>query len=401
MRKVFVYILLLVTVIAIAGLSWGPPPRPASGTSIDGSGDGGVQVIEWNKPLVNYPQLLAVWREGIKGLEPEPVEVRGIYLTAYTAGRPDLFGPLLRLVEETELNAMVIDAKNDSGVVTYRSEVPAVVEAGAWKDGIPDVGGFLKTLNNKGIYSIARIVTFKDPVWGEKRPDLAVEHRNGGVWRDRTGAAWLNPYKKDNWDYVISIAKEAARKGFREIQFDYVRFPSDGNLQAIVYPDQDERPKAQVIAEFLTYARKELKPYRVFISADIFGLTTTYTDDMGIGQHLETLAPTVDYLSPMVYPSHYSLGNYGLRDPDAAPYDTVFRAMTDARERLEGKYAVIIRPWLQDFSLRNKYGSKEVAAQIKAAQDAGMKEWLLWNPSNRYTGGALNRETSDQASGAP
>jgi hypothetical protein len=394
MRKAFVYFLVLVTVVAIVGLSWGPPPRPALGTSLEGSGEGGVQVVEWNRPLVNYAQLVSLWREGIKALEPEPVEVRGIYLTAYTAGRPDLFEPLLRLVEETELNAMVIDAKNDSGVVTYRSEVPAVVEVGGWKEGISDIRGLLKVLSDKDIYSIARIVAFKDPVWGEKRPDLAVQHKSGGVWRDRTGAAWLNPYKKENWDYVISIAQEAARQGFREIQFDYVRFPSDGNLKAIVYPGQDERSKAQVIAEFLTYARKQLKPYRVFVSADIFGLTTTYTDDMGIGQHLETLAPAVDYLSPMVYPSHYSTGNYGLRDPDASPYETVFRAMTDARERLDGKHTVIIRPWLQDFSLRNKYGAKEVAAQIRAARDAGMKEWLLWNPSNRYTVGALKRETS-------
>lgn len=401
MRKILISVVLMIIVLSAAGMSRGPAPRPAMGTSVIGSGEGDGPVIKLNRPLVNYHQLAAAWRAAIKALEPEPVEVRGIYLTAHTAGKPELFLPLLRLVEETELNAMVIDAKNDSGNVTYRSEVPAVVEAEAWKDSIPDIDALLRTLREKNIYPIARIVTFKDPVWGEKRPDLAVQHKNGGVWRDRTRAAWLNPYKKENWDYVISIAREAARKGFREIQFDYVRFPSDGNMEAVIYPDQDGRTKAQVIADFLAYARKELKPYGVFVSADIFGLVTSVRDDMGIGQNLEALAPMVDYLSPMVYPSHYSSWNYGLPDPDAAPYETVFKAMTDARKRLEGKYPVIIRPWLQDFSLRNKYGAREVAAQIKAARDAGMKEWLLWNPSNRYSEGALQRETASQASGAP
>ncbi len=344
------------------------------------------------EPFISREEVLARWRAIEERLEPPRVAAKGIYLTEYSAGNPAKFQELLELVERTELNAMVINVKNDWGHVVFEADNPTAQGAGAVQVSIEDVGALMAELDARGIYAIARVVTFKDNVAPRTYPELGIHHVGGGLWQDYNGVTWLNPYNKQAWDYVVDIAKEAALAGFDEIQFDYVRFPTDGNLDAILYPGKDDRPRERVIADFLAYARKELHPYRVRVSADVFGMVTSVQDDMGIGQKLEEVSASVDILSPMVYPSHYIPGNLGLPNPNAMPYETIYRSMMDARKRWEqagltGK--VRMRPWLQDFSWGHPYGPEEVRAQIQATYDAGYEEWLLWNAANVYTEAAL------------
>ncbi|MBP2018509.1 hypothetical protein J2Z79_001924 [Symbiobacterium terraclitae] len=323
---------------------------------------------------------------------PSAAEVKGVYLTAWNAANPAFLEGILGLIDRTELNALVVDVKDDSGRVTIATDEATAVAAGAVVPFLPDPRAFTDGLHARGIYAIARIVVFKDPIVAPAHPDWAVHHASGGIWRDWNGVAWLNPYSREAWDYVIRVARAAAEAGFDEIQFDYVRFPTDGDLSATRYPGADGRPYEQVVADFLAHARAELAPLGVLVSADVFGLVTSARDDMGIGQRLEESAGAVDYLSPMLYPSHYERGNLGLPNPNAMPYETVFRSLEDARERIAAaglSERTAVRPWLQDFSLGHTYGPAEVRAQIQATYDAGYSSWLLWNAANVYTEAAL------------
>lgn len=325
-------------------------------------------------------------------LVPAPSEVKGVYLTAWNAANPGFLAGILNLIDRTELNAVVVDVKDDSGRVTIATDEATAVAAGAVRPFLTDPQAFTADLHERGIYAIARIVAFKDPIVAPANPDWAVHSAGGGIWRDWNGVAWLNPYNREAWDYVIRIARAAAEAGFDEIQFDYVRFPTDGDLSATRYPGADGRAYQQVVADFLAHAREELAPYGVLVSADVFGLVTSVRDDMGIGQRLEEIAGATDYVSPMLYPSHYERGNLGLPNPDAMPYETIYRSLVDARDRilaagLDTRTAV--RPWLQDFSMGHTYGADEVRAQIQATYDAGYTSWMLWNAANQYTEAAL------------
>ena len=336
----------------------------------------------------------AIPPRGTPPLEPEPLfprvtptpipeEVRGVYVTGWVAGTPSLFKRLLRFIDATPVNSLVIDIKDDTGKLSYRSAVPMVNTLDAWENKIPDVQKMLKTLQQKKVYPIARLVVFKDPYLAEKRPEFALKQPNGEVWRDYKGMAWVDPHAREVWEYNIQIAKEAVKMGFSEIQFDYVRFASDGDLRSCVYPYADGSSKEDVIRDFLLYAREELEPLGAVVSADVFGLACSAPDDLFIGQKLEKIAEAVPVICPMVYPSHYARGSYGLAKPDLQPYATVLRSLQDAGQRLKD-YPVKLRPWLQDFSLGNAYGPAEIQAQIQAVYDAGVREWLFWNPSCRY-----------------
>ncbi len=343
-------------------------------------------------PFVPLDQVRKGWARVEQLMLPRRVPVKGIYLTSTSASNPAKLKELMDLVERTELNAMVVNVKDDWGNITFDWDHSIARAAGSVHSELGDLRSFTTQLREKGIYSIARVVTFKDAYVPKARTDLAVARVSGGIWRDYNGVPWLNPYSRGAWDYIVAIARAAALGGFDEIQFDYVRFPTDGDLEAIVYPGKDNRKREQVIADFLAYARKELRPFGVWVSADVFGLVTSASDDMGIGQRLEEISGGVDYISPMVYPSHYTPGNLGVPNPNAMPYETVHRSMLDARERLVkiGRSdQVSIRPWLQDFSWGYPYGPAEVRAQIQATYDAGYKEWLLWNAANVYSEAAL------------
>lgn len=336
-------------------------------------------------------------------LMKQRVKVKGIYMTGNTVGDTERFNKLIELIKTTEINAVVIDVKDDEGLMTYYSDLPDVEFTGANKKvRIKDINAVMKVLKENNIYSIARIVTFKDRRAGDKYANLAVKNTSGGIWRDRHGMSWLNPYNKESWNYIVSIAEEAAIKGFDEIQFDYVRFPTDGNMKIINYgPSAAGKSKAEAIAEFLAYGRERLSKKGVVVSADVFGLVTTATDDMNIGQHLETIAKSVDVISPMVYPSHYGKGSYGVAEPDFEPYKIVNRSMSVAQGRIDAMKNVspkaVLRPWLQDFTATylpsyKRYGPAEVRAQIDATYNAGAEEWLLWNAGNKFTWGALKKE---------
>jgi hypothetical protein len=316
---------------------------------------------------------------------PKPDVIKGVYTTGWIAGSTKWFPRLIKFIKATEVNAVVIDLKDDTGNLSFLSKAPLAKETNAAVKMIADPTGMMQTLKEAEIYPIARIVVFKDPLIAKAKPEWAVQDRDGGLWKDRKGLYWVDPHNKQYWDYIVDIAKEAVRLGFQEIQFDYVRFTSDGNTKRCVYPFDNDQAPEDVIQEFLHYARTKLSPYSIPISADIFGLTSSADADLGIGQRFEKIAAHVDIICPMVYPSHYIPGNFGLKNPNAAPYQTVFRSVSDAKQRLEGASSVAqLRPWLQDFSLGIHYGRNEIQAQIKAVNDAGIKEWIFWNPSCRY-----------------
>lgn len=334
-------------------------------------------------------------KKDLRPLKKEPVKVKGVYMSGAAFNSSKLFTSLVNLVEQTELNSLVIDIKDDQGYLTCELPVQLAKELNIRVHKGLNAAENMKLIRSKKIYPIARIVVFKDPSLAEKKPELALRRNDGTLWRDRKKLAWVDPHNPEVWEYTVNVAKEAAKMGFREIQFDYVRFPSDGNMQDVVYPYADGRKKEDVIRDFLQYAQKELEPYNVFLSADVFGLTTMTQDDMGIGQKFEKIITEVDYICPMIYPSHYGTGNYGFTNPNAYPYEVVRRALLDGLEKINVADAsgIIIRPWLQDFNLGSPaYGPAEVRAQIKATYDVGLEEWILWNARNVYTSAALLKE---------
>jgi len=323
-----------------------------------------------------------------------PEHVRGIYLNAWAAGSSRRVEALLDLARRTEINAFVIDIKDASGYVSHRSEVALAQEAGATGQiRIRDLRGLLRRLRTEGIYPIARIVIVQDPVLAAARPDMAIQDRNGGVFKDSKGFFWLNPYDRRVWDYHVELAREMARMGFPEVQWDYVRFPDipAEEKARVVYPGAGDTPQPQAISDFLAYAREKLADLGVLVTADVFGVTTSASRDVGIGQIWEQLIDEVDVALPMVYPSHYWRGSFGYPVPNAHPYEVVRRALTDALRRSAAvPGAGATRPWLQDFTLgQPRYGAPEVRAQIQATYDAGIQDWILWNPGSRYTEAAL------------
>lgn len=309
---------------------------------------------------------------------------RGVHVSIYIAASDTDLDKMIDLVERTELNALEIDLKNEYGLIGFDFNNPLAQEIGSAKDYI-DLDACVDRVRHKDIYTICRVVTFKDPILAEARPGLAVQNKYGGLYDKGT---WTNPYSREVWDYNVSVAEAAAKAGFNEVQFDYVRFPSDGNTDDCIYPGKDDRTPEQVIDGFLEYAREKLATYNVFISADIFGLTASDQGDMGIGQNVQQMAKRLDYLSPMAYPSHYNPGEYGIKSPVDNPGDTVTATMEDFKKATKGTSARL-RPWLQDFTLKVNYSPDMVRRQIDAVENAGIEEWLLWDPDCTYSESAL------------
>lgn len=346
-----------------------------------------ISKIQLTEPLPMYPPFLRVNKP----------EVKGIHVTSWVAGDSKLFNNILNLLDETELNTIVIDLKESDGRIAYEADIPLAISSGSIQKRMRNLDSIIEKCKKHNIYKIARIVLFKDTYLAEKRTDLAIMNKKtGGIWRDFKGDAFTSPYIIEVQDYNLRLAEDAARRGFDEIQFDYVRFPSDGPLKDILYPaDHSEEKAIAVISNFVEYARKRLTPYNVKLSVDVFGLTTL-SDNVGIGQNFKQLIDRVDYISPMIYPSHYWKGSYGFKNPNSAPYDIVKAALRDAIKKSaddnqsSDEVKNKIRPWLQDFTLGYPhYGTEDVKAQIKAAQEHGINEWLLWNPVVHYTRDAL------------
>lgn len=323
-------------------------------------------------------------------------KVKGVYVTAYSAGGSRM-AQLLDLLDKTELNAMVIDIKDDAGYITYKTNNPDLIKKGNPQPFIHDINALMERLKEHQVYPIARVVVFKDTVLAKKRPDLSFVNKDGTVWKNGKGDSFVNPFSKEVWDYNVEIAKEAAKLGFKEIQFDYVRFPEgfEKRADSLKYI-KNGKSRVDAVAEFVQYARKQLAPLGVRVSVDIFGYAASVPAAEGIGQDFNKISENVDVISPMVYPSHYTQGWFGAKDPDKEPYKTIKGSMTDTFKKLTPleDQKPIVRPWIQDFTASwlgsghyIKYGKAQVDEQIRALKDMKIDEYLLWNATNRYTPG--------------
>lgn len=310
---------------------------------------------------------------------PDPV--RGIYMSSWVASTHDWRNELVDLVDSTELNSIVIDVKDYTGVISFEKRVP-------------DMKEFLDYLHSKNIYVIARIAVFQDQYLTKERPDLAVKRGDGvTAWKDRKGIRWLDPCSKEVWDYIVRIGEETERVGFDELNFDYIRFPSDGNMKDISYNFCDKDiSKSDALENFFKYLSENLNGSNIPLSADLFGMVTTNTDDLNIGQVLEKAAPHFAYICPMVYPSHYPPTYDGYKNPADHPYEIIKLAMDTASQRLITATSTPskLRPWLQDFDLGADYTAEMIRKEKQAVYDAGLKSWLMWDPANKYTRQALD-----------
>ncbi|MHC1748982.1 MAG: putative glycoside hydrolase [Cellulosilyticaceae bacterium] len=328
-----------------------------------------------------------------------PTTVKGIYLSGSEANHIDEY---IDLAEQTEINSFIIDVKNDAGYLTFHTDNPKLLEMGcvSKKPAIEDMRSMMQKIYRAGIYPIARIVTFKDNVVGKKYPDRVVCDSSGKIFTTPNDSVmWLDPYNKENWDYLLEICKEAERMGFKEIQFDYIRFHESMKPTNTNFPT--EKSRTEIISEFVQQMYKALKTDGLYVSADVFGAIITSKIDANIvGQDYGELAKNLDYINPMIYPSHYAQGSFGISYPDLNPYGIILGAMeasqdvvrTIPREERKAK----IRPWLQDFTAtwvkpHQAYTSKQIKEQIQGVYDAGLSEWILWNAAGNYTKDGLNK----------
>ena len=329
--------------------------------------------------------------------------VKGIYVTAYSVGYEEKFNKLVDYVDSNDLNAMVIDIKDDMGVVTadFNSEDSHIQEN--TEEYIPDIKELMDVMEEKQIYPIARIVTFKDTLLANEQPEMSFTNSNGTVWKASNGESFINPFLKQTWDYAVNVGIEAAKAGFKEIQFDYVRFPEGFevwgdtlNYDMGEYADlemTDDEKRVQAITDFTAYAKEKLMPYGVDVSVDIFGYTASVVEASGIGQNFPQISENVDVISSMIYPSHWGTDYFGIYKPDLYPYELVAEYMKVENELLETlETPPTSRPWLQDFTASylgsgfyQTYGKAQVDAQVQALYDAGVNEFLLWNALNNYT----------------
>ncbi len=354
---------------------------------------------QWSVTVQNIEELAFasyLSRPALHGFErnhrrkkPDKITVKALYLTAYTAGGEQRLQPIVKLVQQTELNALVIDIKDYSGHVLYDSRVKLVDELKLEKNLLGDVRSLINRLHEKGIYVIARQTVFQDPILALKKPQWAIKAGHGGLWRDYKGLAWVDPTKKEVWKYNLAIAKEAIDLGFDEINFDYMRFPSDGNMSTVVYTNNTQT-KYQVMHDFFTYLSNELSDEPARISIDMFGYVMERfgEDDINIGQRLSDAVNNFDYVCPMMYPSHYPFGHLGLDNPAAHPALVIENGI---KKGLPGfsRSRARLRPWIQAFDLGAVYDAAKIRAQIDTVEKYTDAGWMLWNASNRYSDSGL------------
>lgn len=313
----------------------------------------------------------------------QPFTAKAIYIPFTLLSQPETVTSLLDLVSRTELNAVILDVKSDLGSLAWDSQVPQadLLEIDGNREGWMTLATFIEEAHQRDIYTIARMVMLKDNPLAFGVPELAVLQADGSIWIDGEGLAWANPFREEVWDYNIALAEEVAEIGFDEINLDYIRFPSDGNLSAITYAEENTaETRTTAIRTFISRMDAALEPYGVYLSADVFGLTVWVEpeSDMNIGQRVIDIAPSVDFLSPMIYPSTFAAGNLGMNDPSAYPYEVISRSTTSAIERVPPTARV--RPWLQGYW----YDTTEMWLQKQAANEAGSSGWLWWNAAGVY-----------------
>ncbi|MDP3965374.1 MAG: putative glycoside hydrolase [bacterium] len=340
-----------------------------------------------------------------------PVPLRAIYMTQCAVGTPSFRKDLVGLIDGTELNAVVIDIKDYTGRLAFTPADPSLKASVSDACGARDMEAFIKELHDKNIYVIGRITVFQDPYYTALHPDLAVKRLSNKElnWKDHKGLSFIDVSAKPYWDYIIKIAKASYETGFDELNFDYIRFPSDGNMKDTFYTWNPGMEKSEALERFYIYLSKALKPSGAVISVDLFGMVTTNYDDLNIGQVLERAMPYFDFIDPMVYPSHYPTGFNGYKKVNEHPYDIVHFSLTHAVERTVATSTSVtalaferigtstpaiyrkpsypasqIRPWLQSFDYPVTYTPEMVSAQIKANTDAGLDSYLFWDPANKY-----------------
>ena len=323
-------------------------------------------------------------------------KIRGIYITANTVSLSKRLDDLIKLAKSSGINGFVIDVKQDEGNLSI--EMPDYIKnmnSGANDNYlIKDFHAVMQKLKENGIYTIARIVSFKDNIYAKNHPNSIISYRaSGKAFTNSDGLIWISPHDRKMWEYNVAIAIEAAKVGFNEIQFDYVRFPASngGKLdKELNYKNSKNETKSETIQAYLKYAKEKLKDYSVYISADIYGQISSSSDDMALGQYYEAISNVVDYISPMTYPSHYINGYYGIKLPDASPYKTVYYSNRDSVARSNNiETPAIIRPWIQAFTAKwvrghINYGPNEIKEQVRALKDLGIDEYILWSPTNSY-----------------
>jgi hypothetical protein len=347
--------------------------------------------------LVVVPGLDTPIRWPAPPLSRPPARMRAIYVNAWAFGGRR-FHELVRLADRSEINAFVVDVKDDTGYLTYRSEVATAVQIGANQQlRARDVRDRLRIMREHGIFAVARIVVAKDPLLAAKKPQWSVQHVNGGLWRDRLDFAWVDAFNDSVWIYAAELAAEAVRLGFEEVQYDYVRFPDEpeSRLASALFPGRRAgETKRQGVTRNLRMLRERTRGLGVPFTIDVFGLTTSARTDMGIGQYWEDLVTSADAVLPMVYPSHYARGVYSLKHPNSEPYQVIRRAMQDALRRSAALGATAeIRPYLQAFTLGPpRYTPAMVREQIRAAEELGLDSWVLWNPRSAYDPGIFRPE---------
>jgi hypothetical protein len=323
--------------------------------------------------------------------EVPPPPIKALYVNAWAFGGSKLL-QLVHLADSTEINAFVVDVKDDTGCLLYPSDVRVAQDIGATKCvRTKDVRARLDTLLAHDIYPIARIVVAKDPLLAERRPQWSVKHVNGGLWRDRIDIAWVDAYNDSVWIYAAQLAEEAVQLGFKEVQFDYVRFPDEPKeamAQAIFPARRAGETQRMGVQAGIAILANRIQPLGVPVTFDIFGLTSAATGDLGIGQVWEDFITVADVVLPMVYPSHYYRGSYGLAWPNGEPYRVVHNALSEAIQRSSPyAQAATIRPYLQAFTLgrrKPRYTPYEIREQIRAAEELGIRTWVLWNPRSVY-----------------
>ncbi|HEY8165066.1 MAG TPA: putative glycoside hydrolase, partial [Gemmatimonadaceae bacterium] len=313
--------------------------------------------------------------------------IRGLYVNRFAAQSTKKMKKLIGIADSTEINALIIDVKDEFGL-NWHSSDPLLQQNEGRMTKVPNLKALVDTINAHGILPVARIVVFKDSVAARVNPAHVIRKADGSPWRDHKGLTWVNPYANAIWEYNFRVAEEAVRMGFGEVQFDYIRFPEPyKSLPVQVFPESNGRTKPQALAEFLAAAKKRIDKLGVRTTADIFGLVTTVNGPLEVGQAWEPLTKSVDVLLPMVYPSHYPHGAFGIARPNTEPYKVIHAAISRARVRNKavGSKAADVRPWLQAFSLGPpKYGAHEIEEQKRAVYDSGYESWVLWHPGSTY-----------------
>ncbi len=342
-----------------------------------------------------------------------PTPLKAAYMTSCIASGKKLRAPLVKLLDDTELNAIVIDIKDYTGTISFEANDPRFV-LNTKGCHVPDMKEFIASLHEKNVYVIGRVTVFQDQVFSKSHPDAAVKRKSDGLsWKDKKGLMFIDPGATEYWDHMVDLGKASYAIGFDEINFDYIRYPSDGDMANAAFTRSGSSTKAAMMKKFYAYLGGRMRDAHIPSSADLFGMTTTNTDDLGIGQVLESALVSFDYVAPMVYPSHYPPNFNGWKNPNMVPYEIIKFSMSRAVARANaleakeagfvaststpkfastGKYANRLRPWIQDFDYGKDYTETDVRAQKKAVYDSALTSWMTWDPSNKYTSSAYDQE---------